>query len=174
MVEISTELAAKAEEAFARQDIHGLIMAQARGIDRADVDLFNSIWHDDSTVDVGGFQGSGHEFVEMILDATKDMKCMAHSVANEWVKIEGDTAKGEIYVIAFTTDANGMDTFTGGRYLDGFEKRDGVWKYSHRSFVQDWVVTQPSSDKRDEGMLGTLSTQAAAFPNDPVYAFWNA
>jgi len=174
MVEISTELAAKAEEAFARQDIHELIMAQARGIDRADADLFNSIWHNDSTVDVGGFQGSGHEFVEMILDATKDMKYMAHSVANEWVKIEGDTAKGEIYVIAFTTDANGMDTMTGGRYLDGFEKRDGVWKYSHRSFVQDWVVTQPSSDKRDEGMLGTLSTQAAPFPNDPVYAFWNA
>jgi hypothetical protein len=177
MVDVSAELATRAQEAFAKQDIHELIMGQARAIDRADVDLFKSLWFDDATVNIADFQGSGVDFVDMILDATRDMKRMAHSIANEWIKVDGDTARSECYMIAFTTVAgeNGdQDTLTGGRYLDAFERREGVWKYTHRAFVQDWEINQPSSDKGDEGMLATLTTRAASYPDDAVYKFWNA
>jgi hypothetical protein len=177
MVELSAALLNKAEQAFAKQDIHELIMGQARAIDRADVDLFKSLWFDDATVDVAGVQGSALAWVDEILDQTKDMKRMAHSVANEWIQLDGDTARSESYLIAFTTvatDDGNMDTLTGGRYLDAFEQRDGVWKYMHRAFVQDWEITQPSTDKSDDGMLATLTTRAGRFADDPVYGFWNA
>jgi len=176
MVEISKSLMDRAEVAFAKQDIHELIMGQARAIDRADVGLFKSLWFDDATVDVAGVQGPALDWVIEILDQTKDMKRMAHSVANEWIKVDGDTARSESYLIAFTTVAGedgNQDTLTGGRYLDAFERRDGVWKYMHRAFVQDWEVTQPSSDKSDDGMLATLTNRAAAYPDDAVYGFWN-
>ena len=177
MVEVSSELATRAQEAFAKQDIHELIMGQARAIDRGDVSLFKSLWFDDATVDVAGVQGPALDWVDEILDQTKDMKRMAHSVANEWIKLDGDKARSESYVIAFTTvagESSDQDTLTGGRYLDGFECRDGEWKYTHRAFVQDWEITQPSSDKGDEGMLATLRTRAARYPDDALYGFWDA
>ena len=175
MVEISADLQQRAEQAFAQQDIHELICAQARAIDRADDALFRSLFHADSHVDIGVFKGTGDDFVTMILDATKDMTHMAHSVANEWVRVDGDTARAETYVIAFTSDADGEDSITGGRYLDAFARRDGAWKFTERLFVRDWVINQPSSDKSDEpGMLSSLSTRAARYPDDPLYSFWNA
>ena len=38
-----------------------------------------------------------------------------------------------------------FDLLIGGRYFDKYEKRDGVWKFSHKSVVADWAtVTDPS------------------------------
>ena len=40
-----------------------------------------------------------------------------------------------------TTD----DYFVGGRYIDRMEKRDGVWKITHRTGVNDWQRIEPPS-----------------------------
>ena len=69
-VEIAADLAAKVEDLIARQEIHELIMAQARGIDRADEALLRSVWHPGATTDAGVFAGSADEFCGMILGAT--------------------------------------------------------------------------------------------------------
>lgn len=176
-VEISGDLAAKAENAIARQEIHDLIMAQARGVDRGDEALLRSVWHPGATMDAGIFEGPADEFCSMIIGATAGMKRMAHSVANEWLQIDGDDAVGESYVIAFTTSAGDdgdVDEFNGGRYLDRFARRDGVWKFTHRTFVPDWSTRHPSSDASDEGMMAQLKTRGTRGPDDPVYGLWKS
>lgn len=173
--EISSELAAKLEAAVARQDIHELIMAQARGVDRGDETLLRSVWHPGATMDAGIFEGPAEEFCSMIIGATAGMTSMAHTVANEWMKIEGDEAAAESYVIAFVTredeDGNSVDEFTGGRYLDRLARKNGVWKCTNRTFVPDWSTIQPSSNASNEGALAELKTRGLRGPDDPVYAF---
>ena len=174
-MDISEDLQARAEVAFAKQDIHELIMAQARGVDRGDVELLLSLFHPGATVEAGLFNGSAEEFCHYIVDATADMKAMAHAVANEWVQVDGDVATAESYVLAFTSaDVEGQDTdtFTGGRYVDRYERRDGVWKCTQRTFVLDWQTGHPSSDMGDTGMLATLQTRGGRKPDDPIYEFW--
>ena len=174
-MEISADLAARAELAFAKQDIHELIMAQARGLDRADLDLLRSLFHPGATVEAGVFDGTAEDFCPYILDATADMNAMSHAVANEWINVDGDVATAESYVVAFTSatiDGEDTDTFTGGRYVDRFERRDGVWKTTNRTFVLDWQTGHPSSDRSDDGMLATLQTRGGKKPNDPIYEAW--
>lgn len=172
--EISAGLARKVEEAVARQDIHELILAQARGVDRGDEALMRSVWHPGATMDAGIFDGPADEFCSMIIGATAGMKRMSHTVSNEWITIEGDEAAAESYVIAFVTrdDEDGaVDEFTGGRYLDRLSRKNGVWKFNSRTFVPDWTTSHPSSDKGDDAALAALKTKGTRGTDDPVYAF---
>ena len=181
-MEIPEELIDATRAALAKQDIHDLIMAQARATDRRDENSLKSLWHAGATVDVGGFfTGGANEYCEFVLQGTVDLKRMYHSVANEWSRVEGDSAVAESYVIAFTTAreeadeaSTDMDELIGGRYLDRFERRDGTWKFTHRSYVMDWTMRQPSTDQSDEpdSMYASLRTRGTAFPKDPVYALW--
>ncbi|MFA5712518.1 nuclear transport factor 2 family protein, partial [Mycolicibacterium sp.] len=174
-MEITGDLAAKAAAVLAKQDIHELIMAQARATDRGDEALLRSLWHPGATVDVGVFAGPADEFCGMIVGATAGLQGMSHSVANEWIDVAGDTAVAESYVIAFTRtrEPDGWaDNLTGGRYIDRFERRGGVWKYTHRTFVMDWVTSHPSTDQTGQGMYETLTTRGGKYPDDPLYAFW--
>jgi hypothetical protein len=146
-----------------------------------------SLWHEGAMVDVGGFfTGPATEYCDFVLDATSSLKRMYHSVANEWSRVDGDQAVAESYVIAFTTSApaassaeaaaGDVDEITGGRYLDRFERREGVWKFTNRSYVMDWTMRQPSTDQSDVpgSMYESLRTRGSAFPDDPVYALWKA
>lgn len=174
-VQVSDDLAEKAAVVLAKQDIHELIMAQARATDRGDEALLRSVWHPGATIDVGVFAGAADEFCGMIIGATAELQGMSHSVANEWIDVEGDIAVAESYVIAFTR-VPGPDGFTddltGGRYIDRFERRGGVWKYTHRTFVMDWMTSHPSTDQTGQGMYETLTTRGGKYPDDPLYTFW--
>lgn len=178
-VEISQKLAAEAGIAFARNEILDLIVAESRAVDRADEALQRSLWHPGATVDLGAFfEGPADEFCDWILDAVRSAVRMWHSVSNQWIQVDGAEAVAESYVIALDTrsgDDGEVDTLSGGRYLDRFEEIGGAWKFTHRTFVHDWQIEQPSTDQRDdpEGMYAALRTRGGHFPDDPVYAFWN-
>ena len=51
----------------------------------------------------------------------------------------------------------------GGRYLDQYEKRDGVWKFTHRSLAMDWCNVQ---DVRPED-YDTFAAGAVRGRHDP-------
>lgn len=40
--------------------------------------------------------------------------------------------------------ASGQDVLTGGRYLDRYERRAGMWRIAERTFVADWTMAQPA------------------------------
>ena len=175
-MQVPASLIVAAEAAMAKQEIHDLIMSQARAVDRSDAELFKSVWHEYATADIGIYEGSAEDLCPFLMDATKDMKCMFHSVANEWIKVDKLTAVSESYVIAYSRNEEEgaeVDRITGGRYLDKFESRNGVWKFNHRKFIMDYVIEQPSSFQSDGAMYETLKIRGARFPEDPVYAFWN-
>jgi len=163
---------AKLHSVLAQQSLHDLNMAYARAADRADEALMASIFHDDATVVAGVCNGTGAAYARDITAFIRNnlTRCF-HSVANEWFEIRGDHAIGESYVIAAVT-AGGKDTMTGGRYVDAYERRGGVWKISHRVFVEDWNNAQPTSHETT-GMYASLTTHGCFGKSDPVYEFWN-
>lgn len=160
-----------------RQQIADLTTACCRGIDRADEALLKSLFHDDSIVACGVFNGSGPEFAEQICRILRSVFDQTfHSITNQRIEVTGDSAIGETYVIAVSTmtdvDQGKSEILNGGRYLDRFERRDGVWKIAERTFVSDWSRIDRSSAISD-GPDTALERRGAMGPDDPVYGFWH-
>lgn len=172
----SLDLARDLDLALSRQALHELSMAYCRGADRADAALLASCFHDDASVVLGAFNGPARDFAAQVVQHLRaNVKRVFHSVANEWSQIEGDRAVGESYaIVVATASENGadVDTITGGRYLDRFERRAGVWKIAERVFVQDWNMRQPSTAAFDDEFYAGLKLRGCYGASDPVYAFW--
>jgi hypothetical protein len=100
---------------------------------------------------------------------------VAHTVTNHWIDIQGDNAVGESYVIAYqnTVGDEPQDVMTGGRYIDRYERRDGVWKISHRTFVLDWTTSMASKDLMGLGMFEDM-VKGERGTGDPVFALWDS
>jgi SnoaL-like domain len=159
------------DAALSRDAIRQLINAYSRGADRGDKALLSSIFWEDSTVISGVVNASGDAFSNGIVDyVTANLEYCFHSNANEWIDVKGDHAVGEHYVLAHMC-AGGQDVMTGGRYIDSYERRDGVWKIKSRTFVADWNTTHPKSLALD-GMYEPLKTRGSFGKGDPVYAHW--
>jgi hypothetical protein len=157
--------------ALSRAAIQDLCAMYSRGVDRGDKELLASIFHADSTVISGVVNGTGAEFADGIIDyVMANLDYCFHTVANQWIDIRGDQAVGEHYALAHVT-AGGQDVLTGGRYIDSYERRDGVWKIRSRTFVMDWSTTHGSTMERD-GFYEVLKTRGAFGKGDPVYAMW--
>ena len=162
---------AQIDEVLSKQALHELCMGYARAADRADAQLMASLFHEDSTVVAGVANGSGAVFAAGVTDfIAKNLDRSFHSIANEWFQVRGDDAIGECYVIAMVT-AGGNDSMTGGRYVDSFLRRDGLWKFKTRTFVMDWSTSHPTTHATD-GMYGSLTTRGRFGKDDPVYAHW--
>ncbi len=137
------------EELLAKQEIYELSCNYMRGLDRLDAALMRTVFHDDATVDYGFFKGSASDFVDFAQGALKDHLANHHMIGQANIEVDGDHATGEIYFQAFhKVDMEGelRDLFVAGRYVDRYEKRDGVWKFSFRSEVNDWSRTEADAD----------------------------
>ncbi len=126
-----------------RQQIAELTLAYCRGVDRADEALLKSIFHEDSIVVSGAFDGNGQQFATEICAIVRAVFDQTlHSIDHQWIEVTGDTAMGETYVVAVSTmtdlERGKSEMLTGGRYLDRFTRRDGVWKFAARTFVSEW------------------------------------
>jgi hypothetical protein len=159
------------DAALSRAAIHDLVMAYCRAVDRADEAMMASIFWEDSDVISGVVNGSGADFArEIMVYVLENLDYCFHSVANEWIEVKGDHGVGEHYVIANQT-SNGQDTMTGGRYIDSYERRGGVWKIKSRTFVLDWTSTHPTTNEK-AGFYEALKTRGSWGKGDPVYAHW--
>jgi ketosteroid isomerase-like protein len=159
------------DAALSRDAIRRLLTGYCRGVDRGDKALLASVYWEDSTVISGVVNASGPQFANDIIDyVTANLDYCFHSIANEWIEVQGDHAVGEHYIIAQMC-AGGQDVMTGGRYIDSYERRDGVWKIKARTFVADWNTSHPKSLELD-GMYEPLKTRGSFGAGDPVYALW--
>ena len=154
-------------------DCSELVARVARAIDRCDADLLRSLFHRDATDDHGIFSGTAAEFVGWVIPLLRTMKRTQHVIGQVLIEIDGDCASGESYFVAHhTMESVGGDVhmIVAGRYLDRFERRDGIWKIAHRQAVYDWGSNSPSTDSYDRDNPGkmTFGVRGAA---DPSYAF---
>jgi len=162
------------EELLAKQEIYDLVCTYMRALDRLDAELMRSVFHEDATVDYGFFKGSAPDFVDFAQFALKEHLANHHMIGQANIRVNGDTGAGEIYFQAFhkvETDGVLNDLFVCGRYIDRCEKRDGVWKFSFRSEVNDWSRTEPDTDAFLT-MPGSQALIGARKPDDYSYGIF--
>lgn len=163
-------------ELEAKQALHELNARYCRGIDRRDRELLASLWWPGSVIDFGVFKGSGEEFAQIIAAANPAVEVMYHFASNELFEVDGDRATGCSYVIGMTTTVGPdgkTDQMVGGRYLDKYRRKDGVWKFTDRLFVIDWNVNQPGSAIWTEG-VGALARRGRSDRDDVSYSFFRS
>jgi hypothetical protein len=138
------------EHVLARDEIHEVLARYARGVDRADGELLKSCYHADAIEEHGGnYAGNAHEYVDGAVPRIRLMGPMQHLLGSTHIEFDGDVAWVETYVwtfARFAQEGRSVDTFTGGRLVDRFERRNGQWKIAHRRTVFDWNRDVPSSE----------------------------
>ena len=147
----------KIEHLLARDEIREVLARYARGVDRADADLLKSCYHQGAIEEHGGnYAGDAHVYVDAAVPRIERLGSMQHLLGSTHIDFDGDTAYVETYVWTFlriSGDNADLDTFTGGRLIDRFERRNGVWKIAHRRTVFDWNRDTPSRETWVKGMF---------------------
>ena len=130
------------KELLDRRAIDDLLARYCRSLDWLDDEALARVFWPDAEIDYGFFQGSGADFLPFVMKIERRSLRRWHTLSNPMVEIAGDRAEGECYGVAQSTDDHKgklVDTLFGGRYLDGFERRDGEWRISRRKYVLDWT-----------------------------------
>jgi hypothetical protein len=141
-------------ELKSRAEIGEVVLRYCRGIDRCDEALLRSCFHPDATHRHGGFEGTSADFCTFALEMVAKVRFTHHQLGPVSIELAGETAFTETYFTSLhrygaTPPPGGRaheDRFAGGRYIDRFERRDGVWKIAHRRGVTEWQRNEPSSD----------------------------
>jgi hypothetical protein len=157
----------------AREAIRDVLYLYARGADRADAELFKSCYHPDA-IDCHWFwNGNAHEFADWVMPLLRQLPNSQHSITNPVIELDGDRAfvESQWYVLHRVPldEERFVDQQVEGRYLDVFERREGVWKILHRRTVieasREHVVPREMARRYPEGHPGV----AQRHPHDPVY-----
>src|SRR3546814_2686461 len=85
-----------------RQQITGLIYRYCRAVDRLDIALGHSIWHDDGIADYGAdvYQGRGRGVIDHICAQHRHTLLHSHPISNVIIDLDGERAGSESYVTA--------------------------------------------------------------------------
>jgi len=153
----------KLERLLDKEDIRDVLMRYGRGVDRADADILKSCYHADAIEEHGStYAGPAIPYIDGAVPRIMKMGTLAHYICNIHIDlVSPDKAYVESYLLTFARfakDTGSIDTFTGGRIVDRFEKRGGEWKIAHRKIAFDWNFDTPTN----EGWCGGLFK-----PDDP-------
>ncbi len=174
---MSPDLESQLQVLLDKQAIYELICAYCNAADRHDNEKMRSLYHADALDDHASFfKGLAMDFIDKLPDIQVPMEILHHNVTTVNLKLDGDHAEGEVYLIAFhkiRTDDGALDLLIGGRYFDKYQKRDGIWKFSHRAVVADWAnLHNPSIVNLDNPIIaGAYIGKPGAI--DPSYGFFS-
>jgi hypothetical protein len=151
-----------------RQAITDLIYRYCRSVDRLDIPLGHSIWHDDGIADYGEtvYQGDGRGVIDHICAQHAHTLHHSHQVSNIIIDLDGDHAGSESYVTAslrIMRDGQLKQMSVWGRYIDRWSRRDGRWGLDKRISIRDF------DEARDVVAMGD-HTVGSRDPSDPSYA----
>jgi hypothetical protein len=126
-----------------RQAITDLIFRYCRSVDRLDIALGHSIWHDDATADYGAdvYQGGGRGAIDYICAQHRRTLHHSHQVSNILIDLDGDRAGSEAYVTASLRAQRNeqlIQMTIWGRYVDRWSRRNGRWGLEHRLALRDF------------------------------------
>lgn len=169
----------------ARFEIMDCIHRYCHAVDRRRWSLMDSVFHEDATYKFFTIEGGWRDFVAEAKALIDPCGPTHHQVSNIMITLESEVAHSETYLRAFHSvpadyppwtlfsRAGGGNILIGGRYVDRFERRDGVWRIAHRTGLLDWRQDQTPDD-------GGLARTPAAWrgrhgdddPSYPVVAGW--
>ena len=132
--------------AIDKMQIRDALSRYCRGIDRGDIDLMLSTYHEDARESHGPISGTPLHCARIVMDAVSKSEVCLHMLTNVLIEISGDIAASEAHLYIISR-MKGEDTETHivGRMLDRFEKRSGEWKVAERLITSDWSRTQAAN-----------------------------
>lgn len=162
------------EDLLAKQEIYDVLCRYCRGIDRLDMDLVRDCYHPDAIDHHTGFDGGLEEFLTWAESSLRQMDGTMHTICNHLVEVRGDVAVSETYAHTWHWTAEptkpSQNALTGTRYVDRFERREGVWRIAERWAVRSWTRTEQEGMvvQHDEA-LGPIGRRDE---HDLVYRAW--
>jgi hypothetical protein len=126
-----------------RQVITELIYRYCRSVDRLDIPLGHSIWHEDAIADYGEafYQGDGRGVIDLICAQHLHTLHHSHQVSNIIIDLQGDRASSESYVTASLRVRRGeqlQHMTVWSRYIDHWSRRMGRWGLDKRIAIRDF------------------------------------
>ena len=137
------------ERVIAKSEIYDLSCKYMRGLDRLDIELLKSVFHEGSWCDYGFTKSDAPTFAQFCMDALKEHHANHHMIGNVLIEF-GDNeneAFGEVYFQAYhKVDEDGQtnDVFISGRYLDRYERRCGKMVYRLKSSTGLELTNSPT------------------------------
>jgi hypothetical protein len=133
------ELLATVRTLADRQAILDCLQRYGRGVDRIDVELIRSAFHPDAVDHHGPVSGSVDDFLAHWLPLQPEREVNQHHITNHTVELDGDIAHSETYFLFFGKRyGDPVMIISGGRYVDRFERRDGIWRIALRVVISEW------------------------------------
>ena len=167
------------ERLVAEAEIRRVIARYCRGIDRMDLELVRSCYHDDAHDEHGSFSGTVDEYLAWVRPLLEKYDATMHFVGNQLVDFDdADTAWVETYGMSVhrsASDAPHLNLTTGFRFVDRFERRGDEWRIAGGSPCPTGrSATAPTTGGRcpsttgsaKRGRRGTRSTNATRAPAD--------
>jgi 3-phenylpropionate/cinnamic acid dioxygenase small subunit len=122
-----------------RQDISGVLLRYATGIDRRDWTLFHTIFTEDCELDYGeiGTWKGADAVTEFMRQAHELAGHTMHRLTNQVITVDGDSAQARTYVDALIMLAdNNSGVNAAGFYDDDFVRTEQGWQIARRRFTQ--------------------------------------
>ena len=132
---------ARLRAAADKEEIRDALFRYCRGIDRGDPEMMRSAYHEDAIEHHGSFyDGPARDYCNFVIEHLAHVLVARHELTNILIELEGDSARVESYFLSFQRiKARAEDDFIGGRYLDRFTRRNGLWLIAERTLVFDWT-----------------------------------
>ena len=170
--ETDTKLPEALQVLLDKQQLHELLLNYCRGVDRHDFALLETLYHPDSVDDHSPlFKGSGPDYVRWIPTILERYTVTSHVITGALFNVDGDVADGEAQVTAYhlTRKEPAREVIFHGRFLDRYERRQGVWRILERVTVNDWFESR-IQDKDLADRLSRNMTLGHPDENDPLYS----
>jgi hypothetical protein len=142
---VASDREARLERLLDRQDIEDCLARMSRASDRCDRELFLSAFHHDATVAAGPFVGGPEDLYDWSEAMQKETySATFHKLLNKTFDFDGDAAHVETYYLFIGCLGEETNLLAGGRYVDRFEKRGGVWGLVMRNNFVEWTSAVPA------------------------------
>lgn len=153
-----------------REALRHLVAAYGHGIDRREWALLRELYHPDAMDDHTPYYcGSAAGYIDLLPTIMAPWQATMHTALDCLFVVDGSAAQGEIAARAWHLTQDGSRQFVAwGRYADHYEQRDGVWRFSSRSFILDHIEDLPVTAGDDFGTNGVAVGRPGS--DDPVYA----
>jgi hypothetical protein len=131
-----------------KEAIRDLVLLYSRGVDRKDIELLKTLYTKDATDDHGAhFNGPADAYIEFLAKSLPSLLAGGHFVCNHLIAVDGATAEGEVYALAYHIFPDGkggaLQDVAGVRYLDRYARENGRWLFASRVVTFDFREIKP-------------------------------
>jgi SnoaL-like domain len=131
-----------------KEAIRDLVLLYSRGVDRKDIELLKTLYAKDATDDHGThFKGPADAYIEFLARSLPGLIAGGHFVCNHLIAVNGETAEGEVYALAYHIFPDGkggaVQDVAGVRYVDRYAKENGRWLFASRVVTFDFREIKP-------------------------------